>query len=428
MNNEQHEHALNTIVGDLHHRNGMGGQDFLTLKDMLDKSSPQQYKEDLAFISGRLKGMGDDPTKLGFPELIITDNSPRAAEKQAGAKKIEPVRPPEPQVKPGEGSLTPAPETRIGSPEARAAHGTSQEVPGWLKESMEKHQQWLPENIQKEGIEGAYRERMQNLPTDVQSAISKMDMPHWMVGLMPNPASMSETDRNEMYGNIKQVADMSQPGSNSVAARAETLLGFAGAAKLPTPGDLGTGKSLTTEGCTSAISHYVLSPLKAEFAELKDMPDQLTKTQSSPELSHLLMAYSHNHPGLLKVETKPIDAFSAEDVHPGSITIGDKTGGAHTFGWMRVPPSWEGEGGWRPGEYIAVGNTGLPEFGKPAMHLAQEYISPDPNRRDAKMPPHGHGGNEHGAINSYNGGRPGDHATNPYRHPGATFTTFSFGH
>ena len=87
----------------------------------------------------------------------------------------------------------------------------------------------------REGVDKAYQERMNSLPPDVQSAVNKMNIPHWMVSMMPAPDAKSA---NEFYGNIKFVSQIESPrGTSAMAERMQTLIAFAGAAKLPTPGD-----------------------------------------------------------------------------------------------------------------------------------------------------------------------------------------------
>jgi len=399
---------LNTIVSDIHyHGKNAVQRDLVNLRDVMDRGDLQQYQQDLLRITIQLKALGDDPKSLGLPDLTLSNGI--GDQQSAGSRTEAPSR--------KAGADTP----QLTDSSMRSAQ--SDEPPAWLRDGIAKGQQWIPENVRKEGVDRAYQDRMSSLPPDVQSAVNKMNIPHWMVAMMPAPDAKSA---NDTYGNIKAVADMvPPPGTKPMAERMQTLLAFAGAAKLPTPGDE-NGKSLGNEGCTAAISHYVLTPMKAEFPQLSDLPNEATTASYSGTLENLLRNYSRKHPDLLKLSTKPIDKFGVDDIHPGSLTIGHKAGGTHCFGWSQVPPAWTTSGNpnnWRPGEYIAIGNTGLVEFGAPHMSLAQDYLSPYPDRRDMILPT---GGTLHGALNSHHGGDFNSVFTNPYYHPDSQFVTFSF--
>jgi hypothetical protein len=79
--------------------------------------------------------------------------------------------------------------------------------------------------------------------------------------------------------------------TNCIGGRAEQLLIFGGSAQLPTPGDKETGASLGAEGCTAAISKYVLAQLRLEFpAALAGMDPELADSQSSVEMETLFEA------------------------------------------------------------------------------------------------------------------------------------------
>ncbi len=401
---------LNSIVSDIHsHGKNAVQPELSNLRNNLDGGDSRQFQQDLLRITTQLQALGDDPKSLGLPDLNLTTAA--GAEKQTASSRPDAF----PRQFAGGDNLH--------SAELSPRTGQADVPPTWLTDGIARGQKWIPENVRKEGIDRAYQERINSLPPDTQSAIDKMNIPHWMVAMMPAPDAKSA---NETYGNIKFVSQMEPPaGTKPMAERMQTLLAFAGAAKLPTPGDA-SGNSLGNEGCTAAISHYVLTPLKAEYPQLHDLPTEATTTLFSGTMEKLLTQYSQKHPDLLSVSAKSIDNFGVDDVHPGSLTIGHKFGGTHVFGWSQVPPAWttsRSAFNWRPGEYIAIGNTGLAAFGAPHMSLAQDYLSPYPDRRDMITPS---GGTLHGALNSHHGGNPNEVFTNPYYHPGSKFVTFSF--
>jgi len=401
---------LNAIVSDIYfHGKNAVQPELSNLRNNLDRGDSKQYQQDLMRVTVQLKALGDDPKNLGLPELSLTGAS--SAESQTiGAKNDTSAR----QTAGGDSLRT---------ADLSPANRQSDLPPAWLTDGIARGQKWIPENVRKEGVDRAYQERINSLPPETQIAIHKMNIPHWMVAMMPAPDAKSA---NETYGNINFVSQLEPPpGTKPMAERMQTLLAFAGAAKLPTPGDA-NGNSLGNEGCTAAISHYVLTPLKAEYPQLQDLPNEATTTLFSGTMEKLLTQFSQKHPDLLNVSAKSIDNFGVEDVHPGSLTIGHKFGGTHCFGWSQVPPAWttsRSAFSWRQGEYIAIGNTGLAEFGAPHMSLAQDYLSPYPDRRDMITPS---GGTLHGALNSHRGGDPNEVFTNPYYHPGSKFVTFSF--
>lgn len=101
--------------------------------------------------------------------------------------------------------------------------------------------------------------------------------------------------------------------------------------------------------------------------------------------------------------------------------IAQKPSGTHVFGWTRVPTAWR----WNRNNKMAIGNTGLPQFGD-RMILAQEFLTDDPD--DAYEARH----NTHGPINSrqviYRGGKAdlADPGTNVYAVRGSHFIIVSF--
>jgi hypothetical protein len=109
------------------------------------------------------------------------------------------------------------------------------------------------------------------------------------------------------------------------------------------------------------------------------------------------------------------------DVEPGSLMIAQKPGGTHVFGWTRVPAFW----GWVASDKMAVGNTGLPQFGD-RMILAQEFLTEEPSN------PSEFAHNQHGPLNSHQvirvGGQPvlSDPHTNVYSVKGSDFVIVSF--
>jgi len=244
-----------------------------------------------------------------------------------------------------------------------------------------------------------------------------MDIPSWMVALVPMDA-----DRQDEI--LKQFRFMTSlagpPPANQFAERAEQLSIFGGAAELPTPGDNQTGASLGAEGCTAAISKYVLAQLKREFPDqLAGMSDALTNCQSSAQMLPLFQ--QAQRAGVVDVINRPFAQAQWSDFLPGSITIAQKPGGTHVFAWTRVPAGWR----WATNDMMAIGNTGLPQFGD-RMILAQEFVTGSPDQPGELEH------NQHGPINSdniiYKNGQPdlSDPRTNVYAVKGSNFVLIRF--
>ena len=282
-------------------------------------------------------------------------------------------------------------------------------APAWFLRDVQRRARWLPQSIRDLGLEAAYQQRWNSLPDDIRATIGKMNIPAWMVALVPTAA----LEQAEIMKQFRFMGYLAGPAPASApAARAEQLLIFGGSAQLPTPGDRVSGASLGPEGCAAAISKYVLAQLKLEFPrDLARMSDALANSQSSVEMKNLFRVAARD--GVVKMLDRPFAMLKPEDVKPGSITIAEKPGGTHVFAWTRVPAGW----GWYPGDKMAIGNTGLPQYGD-RMILAQEYLTPAYGEL-----PH----NEHGPINSrsivYVRGQPdlGDPRTNVYAARGSDF-------
>lgn len=285
-------------------------------------------------------------------------------------------------------------------------------VPTWFSHDVARRARWLPEQVKRLGLDGAYGERWDALSKDVKAILAAMRIPRWMIALMP----AAPAQQKEILKQLRFIADLAGPApTDAVARRAEQLLVFGGAAQLPTPGDRITGVCLGAEGCTAAISKYVLAQLKLEFPRrLQAMSDALANSQSSDEMRRLFAAAARA--GLVRIATVPFAQLRAADIQPGGLTIAQKPGGTHVFGWTRVPKGWD----WDPGDKMAVGNTGLPQFGD-HMILAQEYVTAAPGV------PGELSHNLHGPINSrdvvYFAGQPDldNPATNVYAAEGSDF-------
>ncbi|MGH6988353.1 MAG: hypothetical protein ACREE3_00530 [Stellaceae bacterium] len=292
------------------------------------------------------------------------------------------------------------------------AAAAAEAVPPWLVHDVKRKARWLPEAVKHLGLDGAYRERWSGLPPDIRRILIAMRIPRWMIALVPTAPAQQKS----ILKQLRFMADLAgKPPGNPVARRAEQLLIFGGAAQLPTPGDRVTGASLGAEGCSAAISKYVLAQLKLEFPHaLKAMNEALANSQSSDELRRLFEAAARA--GIVRVRHVPFARLRAADFLPGSITIAQKPGGTHVFGWTRVPKGWH----WYPGDMMAVGNTGLPQFGD-HMILAQEYVTPAPGLPGELTH------NLHGPINSrdivYFAGEPDldNPATNVYAAEASNF-------
>jgi hypothetical protein len=289
---------------------------------------------------------------------------------------------------------------------------SSSPVPAWFRRDVQRMARWLPDAVKTLGVDGAYERRWNAFPDDIRAIFRRMSIPPWMIALVPS----APDKQDEIFKQCRFMADLAgDPPTSPVALRAEQLMIFGGSAQLPTPGDRMTGESLGAEGCTAAISKYVLAQLKIDFPrELAGMSDDLANSQSSDEMKDLFeQAKSH---GLVEMHNLPFARLQPDDFRPGCVTIAQKPGGTHVFGWTRVPTGWN----WYPGDTMAIGNTGLPQYGD-HMILAQEYVTRDP----AEIAALAH--NDHGPINSRNviyiDGRPdlSDPRTNVYAVQGSRF-------
>lgn len=265
------------------------------------------------------------------------------------------------------------------------AKGLSGAVPPWFARDVQRRARWLPASVRELGVEGAYRKRWASLPDEARGILKDMAIPSWMIALVP----MAPSQQAEIVKQFRFMANLSgPPAASKLARRAEQLLIFGGAAQLPTPGDRVSGACLGAEGCTAAMSKYILAQLKIEYPrQLARMSDAMVNSQSSAELARLCVEAARA--GLVEVVRRPFARLKAEDVKPGSLTIAQKPGGTHVFGWTRVPAAWN----WSSGDKMAIGNTGLAQYGD-RMILAQEYVSADAVETIAN--PH----NQHGPINS----------------------------
>ena len=289
--------------------------------------------------------------------------------------------------------------------------------PAWLARDIQRRARWLPDNVKRLGLDGAFDERWRSLPEEIQAGIAEMDIPNWLVALVP----MDADKQDEIFKQFRFMNDLAGPPPETpLAARAEQILIFAGSAQLPTPGDNQTGASLGAEGCTAAISKYLLAQLRAEFPdELSRMSDALTSCQSSVQMQSLFAAAARA--GVVTMKSRPFAALRPEDFRPGSITIGQKPGGTHVFAWTRVPTGWQ----WDPSDMMAIANTGLPQFGD-RMILAQEYVTGNP------AAPGELEHNRHGPIDAanivYHHGTPdlSDPGTNVYAVKGSNFILIQF--
>jgi hypothetical protein len=209
-------------------------------------------------------------------------------------------------------------------------------VPGWFARDVGRRARWLPAEVKDLGIVEAHRRRWGTLPEDVRAILFEMAIPGWLVALIPT----TPVHQHEILKQFRFMAQLAgPPAASKLARRAEQLLIFGGAAQLPTPGDRNSGESLGAEGCTAAISKYILAQLKLEYpAEMAGMSDALTDCQSSAELK--MLCQNAARAGLMTVARRPFDQMIAADVRPGSLTIAEKPGGTHVFGWTRVPAAW----------------------------------------------------------------------------------------
>ncbi|KYG66224.1 hypothetical protein AZI86_03950 [Bdellovibrio bacteriovorus] len=292
-------------------------------------------------------------------------------------------------------------------------------TPAWFFQDVKRGASWLPQLIKDVGLNEAVQQRFYQLPSDVQLALDKARIPAWMIALIPiDPAKQTE-----IHNQLRHMLNLAgTPASSAIGQRAEQLLIFAGAAQLPTPGEEKTGRSLGPEGCTAAMSKYIIAQLSVEFREqLANMPWRLGELQSSVEMKSIAIKAYNSGAAWLTVQEVPFANLQNYHVPPGSIMIAQKPGGTHVFGWSRVPRIW----GWNPTDKIAIGNTGLPQFGD-RMILAQEILADDPTAAINYVH------NPHGPINGrqvvYQGNKPvlSDPRTNVYAAQGSSFIIISF--
>jgi hypothetical protein len=285
-------------------------------------------------------------------------------------------------------------------------------APAWFTADVARKALWLPDNVKRAGIAGAYQQVWAWLPSDIQANLTQMNIPQWLIALVPVAAS-SQAD---IFQQFRFMVDLSgAPPANILAQRAEQLLIFGGSAQLPTPGDNTTGQSLGAEGCTAAMSKYILAQLLLEYpSQLAAMNPQLADCQLSSQMEALFQQAAAA--GLVAMQSVPFSQLQPADFLPGSMTIAQKPGGTHVFGWTRVPTGWN----WAPGDMMAVGNTGLAPYGD-RMILAQEYVTADPSAPGELQH------NQHGPINStdvvYTNGQPdlSNPGTNVYAVENADF-------
>ena len=263
--------------------------------------------------------------------------------------------------------------------------------PVWFQRDVARKAKWLPSSIKTLGLNGAFQSRWSELPLEVQDSLGQARIPKWMIALIPTDPSVQSEISKQLVA-INSLSGAAPTGA--LAQRAEQLLIFGGAAQLPTPGDVTTGASLGAEGCSAAMARYILSELKLEFPDvLASMPDQLATSQSSVEIKTLFLKLAKSGATWFDLKEYPFAQLKAQNILPGSLMIGQKPGGTHVFGWTRVLSFW----GWSVSAKMAIGNTGLPQFGS-RMILAQEYITDDPTEFSYSENSH----NEHGPINSNN--------------------------
>lgn len=285
--------------------------------------------------------------------------------------------------------------------------------PSWFQRDLNRQSKWLPSQIRKNGVEAIYQQNWAKLSPEAQNSLLQLAIPEWMIALIPTSDSGQLSEINKQLAGIKSLSGAAPTGE--LARRAEQLLIFAGAAQLPTPGDRLTGASLGPEGCTAAMSHYVLAQLKLENAQkLASMPEVLETTQSSSEMKALFQKLVKDGATWFSLKSYNFSDLKAQNVQPGSLMIAQKPGGTHVFGWTRVISFW----GWSTSDKMAIGNTGLPQFGN-RMILAQEYITEDLKSDNLH--------NDHGPINSHmiirSNGEPvlSDPRTNVYAAQGSQF-------
>ena len=234
------------------------------------------------------------------------------------------------------------------------------------------------------GVEGAYRKRWDSLPDEVRDILTDMAIPSWMIALVP----MAPSQQAEIMKQFRFMANLSgPPASSKLARRAEQLLIFGGAAQLPTPGDRRSGACLGAEGCTAAMSKYILAQLKIEYPrELARMSDAMVNCQSSSELANLCDQAARE--GMRRGGAASVCAAQGRGREAGQPDHRAKAGRHACLRLDARAGGWN----WASGDKMAIGNTGLAQYGD-RMILAQEYVSAGHGREYRN--PH----NQHGPIN-----------------------------
>ena len=287
---------------------------------------------------------------------------------------------------------------------SEAPPASSATVPEWFVQDIKKKAAWLPDAFKTPAavadpysvIEAQYKTRMDKMFYDAHKNVKDMQIPRWMVALIPSGDQDQEQEINEKLGQIGNLSGAEPQGR--VAARVEQLSIFSAAAQLPTVGDNTTGASLKDAGCAATLSKYIFAPLSLEFPQFASLGKKFTSTQRNVDLKDSFAEAERL--GLVTTKTVPFDSLTPEHFKAGMYIIAGKTEGNHAMIWSRVPARW----GWGEDALLAVANTGLPQFGKPHMILAQEYVA-GPNE-----PRH----NPHGSMLSRQTGLDGDPQTNPY--------------
>lgn len=310
-------------------------------------------------------------------------------------------------------------------------------VPEWFIHDLKRKALWLPPEIQeiaKKGrntadyyaaINDLSERRLNALPYEAKKNITDMNIPRWMVALIPSYDSTRESDNNglkakqqiEIERALSQIGDLSGPApKTAVAQRVEQLALFAGAAQLPTVGNIyGKGEGLMDRGCAATLSKYVYANIALEYPQYSHLGKEFAETQMNVSLKASFDKAAKG--GLVNTRIIAFDQAKPEDVSAGSHVYAQKSEGGHSMIFVRPPKAW----GWTYGSLMAVANTGLPDFragGMGRMVLAQEYIDPyDKNNRAH---------NQHGTIFSQLGGLDSDPRANPYFIKKTTFSTVEF--
>jgi hypothetical protein len=257
-------------------------------------------------------------------------------------------------------------------------------APAWFLRDVVRNAAWIPTSVRQQGWEKVAIDYFYSLPTATQYHLSDLKAPLWMLALAPQNIEVQP----EILKQLSMVQVMAgTPSFSPLAARAEQLLLLTGALQLPTPGDERSGQSLGAQGCTAAMTKYILSELKLEFPEkMSWLPENIAISQSSPDVLRFFrkLASSANSP--IQISEVPYQQLTVYHVQPGDFMVGQKPGGTHVFAWTRVPSAWN----WSPGSLMAIANTGLKSYGQ-RMIFAQEYLTDN-----TYEPSH----NEHGPINS----------------------------